>query len=127
MENKIRIRNDFILAAVILLVAGITFLIFRLTLKGGEYVSVTYDGVEISRYSLADDREVNLAPLTAENYNVLIIKDGEAYISRASCPDGICKGHRAIKNKGESIVCLPNKIVVTITGENDSHDVDVIS
>ena len=47
-------------------------------------------------------------------FNVLIISNGKASISEASCPDLICAHHRPIENVGETIVCLPNKVVITI-------------
>ena len=46
--------------------------------------------------------------------NHLIIKDGTAEISEASCPDKICVNHAPISESGQTIVCLPNRVVVTI-------------
>ena len=61
-------------------------------------------------------------------HNRLVIKDGKAWVEEASCPDGICAAHKPIHREGESIVCLPNKVVVTVvTAEGgDNPDVDVV-
>ena len=32
----------------------------------------------------------------------------------ANCPDEICVHHKPISKNGETIVCLPNKVVVVI-------------
>ena len=58
-----------------------------------------------------------------ENLNRLIIKDGKAYMETATCPDGICVNHNPIFRDGESIVCLPNGVVVTIIKNDDDLDV----
>ena len=45
---------------------------------------------------------------------ILIIKDGEAYMQEADCPNQICVHHSPISHKGESIVCLPNRVIIEI-------------
>ena len=44
----------------------------------------------------------------------------------ADCPDQICVHQRAISKNGESIICLPNKVVVSIEGAEDSQ-IDVVA
>lgn len=46
---------------------------------------------------------------------ILVIKDGKAYMLEADCPNQICVHHSAISHKGETIVCLPNRIIIEIT------------
>lgn len=54
----------------------------------------------------------------AEEYdgtgNLLIIENGQANMVSADCPDKICVGMPAIQNTDESIVCMPNKVIVTV-------------
>ncbi len=57
---------------------------------------------------LAKDKEIELEGNTIE------IKDGEVDVTEASCKNRICVNHKKIEKKGESIVCLPNKVVVEI-------------
>ena len=48
----------------------------------------------------------------------------------ADCPDKICVNHATISDVGESIVCLPHRVVVEIVssdGETDNADFDVIT
>ncbi|KAI4447103.1 hypothetical protein C823_001622 [Eubacterium plexicaudatum ASF492] len=44
----------------------------------------------------------------------------------ADCPDQLCVHQKAISGQGETIVCLPNKIVVEIA-EGEDADLDAIS
>ena len=119
-----KFRNDLIfIAAVLALVAiGAAALFF---LRGeGSTVQVEVNGTVTGTYSLSVDREVEI--LTGENgeeRNLLVIKDGKATVTAATCPDGICTSHKPISREGESIVCLPHKVVVTVIGGEKAPDV----
>ena len=120
-----KFKNDLILIADILAVVAILALI--LFLRGeGTTVRVELDGRVIGSYSLAVDREVEiLSGENGEEKNLLVIRDGKAYVSSATCPDGICANHRPISRVGESIVCLPHGVVITVIGE-DKAQPDII-
>ena len=49
-------------------------------------------------------------------FNIVEIKDGEVSVTGASCRNQVCVRHSAISRSGESIVCLPNRLIVTIEG-----------
>ena len=49
-------------------------------------------------------------------YNIVEIKGGEVSVTGASCRNQVCVRHGSISKAGESIVCLPNRLVVTIEG-----------
>lgn len=111
-------RNDLILiTALVLIVLSALLVLFLLREEGGT-VRITKDGELWGEYSLSEDRTVEI--VGEDGYNRLIIEDGEAYMEYASCPDGICVSHRPVKFDGESIICLPNRVVVEIysAGEN---------
>ena len=105
-------KNDVILICALLVVAllaGSALLLFR---GEGDTVSVKIDGEVVYEFSLAEDRTLEIE--TDGGYNLLIIEDGKARVERASCPDGICSSHRPISRDGESIICLPNKVVIEV-------------
>jgi hypothetical protein len=54
----------------------------------------------------------------------LVIENGCAYMKDASCPDKTCVGVGRVKYAGQSIICLPNRVAVTVMGEGD---LDLIS
>ena len=122
-----KFRNDLIFIAAILAVValGAAALFF---LRGeGSTVQVEVDGTVIGTYPLSVDREVEI--ITGENgeeLNLLVIKDGKATVTAATCPDGICAAHKPISREGESIVCLPHKVVITVVS-GDSNGPDVIA
>ena len=129
VKNDGRIfKNDVIFIAALLLslsLIGLAFLLFR---GEGDLITVTVDGELTGTYSLSQDRTVEI--LTGEQNdqrNLLIIRDGEAYVSEASCPDGICAAHRPISRRGESIVCLPHRVVITVRTAGDTNVPDIIA
>ena len=48
-------------------------------------------------------------------------------MSKADCPDQICRNHAAISQTGETIVCLPHKAVIEITSETGTTELDGIT
>ena len=125
MKNGMsRLKNDvrFIVALLgIVLLAGLALLLFR---SVGDTATVLLDGEVFAEYSLSENREIEI--WNGDGYNVLVIEGGKAFVKSASCPDGICVAHRPIEHNGESIVCLPNKMVVEIhTNSGDPPDIIV--
>ncbi len=116
-------KNDVILIAGLLLAAlaafgGISWYLAAGTQKAEAVVEV--DGQEEGRYPLDQDTSVEIQ-LEDGSYNRLEIKDGRADITEASCPDKICVDHRPVSRRGESLVCLPNKVVVEIVNGQEAE------
>ena len=105
-------KRDILLAAGILLLAGILYLFFR---PGGMgvWAVVIIDGQETARYALLEDRMVTLGDGA---YNILNISHGAAAIIEANCGDLTCVRTGEISREGEIIVCLPHRLVVRIEG-----------
>lgn len=122
MEKKR--RNDIILIAGLLAVAGAAFGVIQLSKRSGGYAVVVQDGRQVAEYPLNVDTTVTFE--SPNGYNTLVIKDGKADVTEASCPDKLCVNQHSISYDGETIVCLPNKLVVKIVSEKQA-DVDVIA
>lgn len=118
-------RNDIILIAVLLAAAGIAFGAIQLGKKSGGYAVVVQEGREVATYPLNEDVTVTFTT-PAGGHNTLVIKDGKADVTEADCPDKLCVNQHSISCNGETIVCLPNKLVVKIVSEAEA-DVDVIA
>ena len=113
-----RLLSDFLLVALILIFAFSAFGIFKLTQKEGRTVSISVDGKIIAEYSL--DKDIKKTIKTDNGENVLVISGGKAYIDYADCPDKICKFHKPISKTGQSIVCLPHKLVICVQSKKES-------
>lgn len=118
------IKRDIILIAALLLAGGLIAVCVMLFSGGGQTVEVRVDGRVTAVYSLNEERTVKINGVGG--VNVLEIKNGEVRIIEADCPDGLCIKTGTIKNKGQSVICLPHKVVVEITAGNpESSGVDV--
>ena len=120
-------RNDVIFIAVLLLIVVLTGAAFFFLRGEGDSVTVSVDGKHYGTYPLRTDLTLSIrtgADDTQEN--LLVIRDGHAYVESATCPDGICAAHKPISREGESIVCLPHRVVITVH-TTDGEEPDIIA
>lgn len=115
-------RNDIILFLAVIFVAGVVFAGYKKAhSESGDIVRVTIDGRVTGSYNLKDNKTIELNGGTS----IMLIKDGKVLMESADCPDQICVNHRSISSNGESIVCLPHKIVIEIITKE--KDIDAIA
>ncbi|MDF2587797.1 MAG: hypothetical protein K0S41_1638 [Anaerocolumna sp.] len=116
-------KNDIILVAIILVIAAAGLLYVNLNKKGGDLVIVRVDGKVVEELPLNKDTTQIIEGVGGTNK--LIIEDGHADVIEASCPDALCVHQRQIEHDGETIVCLPNKVVVEIQSDK-KNEVDAV-
>ena len=115
------LRADLILILGLLILGGILFAATRGNEAPGKAAVVVFvDGEEAARYPLSRNGTYSLNGGT----NTLVIENGYAWLSDAQCPDKLCVHMGKIHNSSGIIVCLPNRLYVTIEGVDDP-DVDV--
>lgn len=124
MCNKKKLRNDLLLLLTVLAVAGVCLAVLLLTRSPGAYAAVISEGEEIARYPLSEDIRVEI-PTEKGGSNTLVIQKGMAYVVDSSCPDHLCEKKGKIRWNGETVVCLPNKLVIKILSD-EQPEVDVI-
>lgn len=124
-----KLKNDLVLIAALLIVVSLIGVCVCLFRAEGDKVEVRVDGKLYGTYLLSQDVTVEIRTgENGEHINVLVIKDGKASVEDADCPDGICSSHKPIWREGESIVCLPNKVTVTVvTDGSDDGGPDIIA
>lgn len=119
-------RNDLWLILGIAAAVAILAVLHTVTRAKGDYAVVLREGQEVARYSLRQEETVSLG-FGDDVTNVLVIENGKARIEKANCPDQICVKHRAVFREGDTIVCLPNELVIKIeaSAKGDAPDVVV--
>lgn len=121
-KDKLFRKNDILFAAAVLVTAVVVYLaIYRTGGSEGVTVQVMKDGEVYAEYPLYEDRKVLLDYGQQEGMNVLVIENGSAAVTEADCPDKLCVKQRAISKNGESIVCLPHKLVITVVGGEEAE------
>ena len=119
--NKNRLRNDLILILALLILAGAFWLLVSSRGAKDGFVVVRVDGVETERHALTEN---GTYPLNGGT-NVLVIRDGAAWMEEADCPDKICISQGRISREGQAIICLPNRVTVTVVG-GSQPGVDIV-
>lgn len=120
MKQKTKKREIFRLGDIIIIVlaALLGFAAFFFIPKNGRTVTVKLNGETVFKGSLDTDAVF----VTPDGHNEITIADGRVYMSRADCPDKICV-HMGYAAPGKPIVCLPNGVIITVTGEDEfNHD-----
>lgn len=89
---------------------------------GTQYILLRYVEGEIFCQLCGEDSIPEIREGTS--YNLLSVSDGVVRMEAADCRDQICVHHRPVSRGGESIICLPHKLVVEIQGETEENGLD---
>lgn len=111
-------RADTVLAATVLGAAALSAVLLWRLPPAGRTVTVQQNGQTVTVLPLATDTDYIVTGVGGAS-NTVRIRDGRVSVCAASCPDGLCVRHRAVSRAGESIICLPNRVVVTVDGAAD--------
>lgn len=122
-------KPDIILFALLILAGSFGFAAMHFFQKQtGTYVQITVDGVlygtyDLNQTSAADPDEPVTIPviINGTETNTLQILNHKANMIQADCPDQLCVHQKAIGKQGETIVCLPNRVVAEIKGGSTSE------
>lgn len=115
------IKKADIVLFVILLVFGLALSAVSLVSgTAGQKVHVEVDGKAYGVYSLSENQTIEIK----ENghTNKITIKDGTVQMAYSTCKNQICVNDGSINMTNQSIVCLPNKVLVEITGGEEELD-----
>ena len=113
-------KADFILFFLFVAAALISAFTFPRPAEGEEMVRIISNGEEYGIYPLGKDAEVEIA--REGHRNVVIIQDGIVHMDYSNCKNQICVHTGEISDKGETIVCLPNYVIVEIIGIGGEED-----
>ncbi|NLY81835.1 MAG: NusG domain II-containing protein [Clostridiales bacterium] len=107
-------KADIFLLLILLVVGMLATYLVSSADDLGTHVKISIAGEVYGTYSLGEDRTITISK--HENYNEIVIKNGKVFMSDADCPNKVCVKHSPIDSTGESIVCLPNKVLIEIVG-----------
>lgn len=115
------IKKADIVLFIILIVLGLGLSWISVASKTtGQTAVVTVNGKEYGSYSLSRDQSVTIKQ--NGHTNKFIIKDGYVQMTYSTCKNHICIEKGKINQTNQSIVCLPNKVVIEIKGGDSKYD-----
>ena len=93
-----------------------------------KYVSIQVDGKEIKKVIFDPQLAGNTIAVETEYvYNLIEIGDEKVRVLEADCPDKIDVKQGYISRIGETIVCLPNHLVIEIMGSTSADEIDIMN
>lgn len=117
-ERKFVCLRDAAFVAAVLFVGALLILLSKGGNKGA-YAEILRENTPIKRVDLSKDTTFSL-----EEYPEVFFKveNGAIAFVKSDCPDKICVRTGFISSRGQSAVCLPNRLTLRIVGENDKED-----
>lgn len=119
-------RFDLYLTSAMVFIALVWFIFNNIFYSKAEIVNVYKDNILIESYSLEVNGEYSINDLNEELMRISI-KNKMVDVVYANCPDKLCVHQLSISKGNETIVCLPNKIVVTVEDKNTNTETDAIT
>ena len=121
-------KNDFWLILVLLALAAGSWFLFRSD-------STARDKVLVVRKDQQVLQRIELKKVTSETKLIVPVEHGEMVIAydreggrvlSSPCPDQVCVHQGKITRSGQTIACVPEKVLVTITTAAKENDHDAI-
>ena len=90
---------------------------FQKCFTHGESVSVSCGG-ERTVYPISENRVINVE---SNGEKLKIVIDSRAvYVEESTCRDGICMKAGRISRPGDSLICVPAGVSITVNGETEA-------
>ena len=102
---------DIIIAAAVLFAAAAAALFLFFAPRAGT-ADVYLDGKLVATLSLSENKTLNVTETL-----VVTVKDGAVAVTESGCPDKICVNTGFVSGKGRTIVCVPERVAVVLSGE----------
>lgn len=119
MFNYIK-KSDIMLLLLIIVIGVASMIIVSRAKEGSGLVVIEKSGKLYGKYSLNQDIRI---PLDVDGeHNLIIIKDGEVKMQESNCQGQDCVRIGSISQSGQSIVCLPHRLLVKITDSRGGYD-----
>lgn len=106
-------KNDFIIIFCILTVALACMFMLYMNKDSKTCVKIYVDNELVATLPINEDCEFDIEGING-SHNLLAVENGKVYMKEADCPDKICIQTGIVTELTQTIVCLPNRIVVTI-------------
>jgi hypothetical protein len=119
--------GDFFIILFIASVAVILMFSMRQADTGKKTASIIHDGVVVKRIRLDTLDHTEIFEYGGEYPGVIEAENGRIRFREAACPDQVCVYTGWISKNGQIAVCLPERILIKITGVDSTEgDTDIL-
>lgn len=117
-----------IFVVVLLTILSLGFIKRQAFSNQSKFISIQVDGKEVKKIIFDEEIIGKTIPINSEyGYNLIEIGDEKVRVIEADCPDKIDVRQGYISKIGETIVCLPNKMIVEIKGMDKDQEIDIMN
>jgi hypothetical protein len=113
-----------IVIACIIVISSIGVFAYMNIIKGSSHIAeIKQDGkvirtIDLDKIDTAEEIKITYK----DGYNIIRVENGRIRIIDADCPDKLCVKTGWITESGQSVICLPHKLIIKIQG--GSKDID---
>lgn len=119
---KLKKMDIIVVILLLFLSIGMAFFVQKFkSNENGNYLKVELNGKEYGTYPLNKDKTFKIK-IDKDEYNVVEIKNGKVKMREANCRDLLCTHMPSIEKVGETIVCLPHRLILEIISSDDKKD-----
>ncbi len=93
---------------------------FYQTFQSFDQVVIEVNGSLYGTYDISEDQTIEIVA-DGEVCNTILIEDETVTMITSTCPDHLCEHQGTISKNGQQIVCLPNKVVVQLKGQEETE------
>ncbi len=127
-------RWDIIIIVLLVLISFLPFAIFSyqqtgLAKEGSELVAIiTVDNEVIKEINLTGHEGTDIHEIVLDDgdYNTIEVKNEQIRVKAANCPDQVDVLTGFVSKPGQTIICLPHRLVVEIQTKSGETEEDII-
>lgn len=123
--KRIKIGDLFLIGVILVVAVGIFgYYQSRPLLDGAKQVIIEVDGQVIKTFELPQHQRIEYKVIIdKDNYNLVEIFEDRVRVREATCPDQVDVKAGWIDEPGQTLICLPHRLIITISGvENQEID-----
>ena len=109
-------RGDVVILILALLLCAAPLLMLLPTPSVPTRAVVRQNGAVLCTLPLKADAEKEILSPDGSGFNLVRVQSGTVCIADADCPDRACVRTGAISRAGETLVCLPHRLTITLEG-----------
>lgn len=109
MTGKVRLW-DFVL---IFGLIALSLAVYFLPARAGQTVEISVSGSVVATLPLNKDTRYALP----DGMGTVVVEHGTVRLEDPSCPDRLCEKTGKIERQGQTVLCLPNRICLKISGQ----------
>lgn len=120
-------RGDYkIIIGILIVVLGAYGFVFYKGLSTDDKILTISQDQEVLYEFKIDDSYSNTFKIESDTkYNLIHIEEGKVWVEEANCLNQVCVNHATIDSIGETIVCIPHKLILEIKGDKNTIDIVV--